>query len=303
MQNKLSVAPPKQFDFKNTIFSHGWCALVPFAVTAKPLSLHTNLRMTPDKNYSVQYQMSGNKEILILIDSEKSVSKPDKDKIISFTQQIFSFKNDLSEFYRIAKTMEKFRWVVQKKAGRMLCAPTFFEDVVKMILTTNCSWSLTTSMCKNLVKYCSDESDNNSPFPVAGQIAEKPEKFLREKVKLGYRAPFVKKFAEDVVKGKIAIEQFRISTDSTVEIYKQLRNIKGVGDYAASNLLKLLGRFDYLGLDSWCRKKFYELHANGKPVDDKKIEAHYAKYGNWKGLFLWLELTREWYYKKNPFDE
>ena len=68
-----------------------------------------------------------------------------------------------------------------------------------------------------------------------------------------------------------------------------------------TNLLKLLGRYDYLGLDSWCRAKFAELHNGGTPVPDTEIEGYYAPFEEWKGLVMWLDVTRQWYALKFPF--
>src|SRR5260370_35068872 len=38
---------------------------------------------------------------------------------------------------------------------------------------------------------------------------------------------------------------------------KVMKGVKGVGPYAAENVLKLLGRYDGLALDSWTRAKFF----------------------------------------------
>jgi hypothetical protein len=59
--------------------------------------------------------------------------------------------------------------------------------------------------------------------------------------------------------------------------------------------MRLVGRYDYLGLDSWVRSKYYELHHNGRKVKDSTIERHYVQYGKWRGLFFWLEMTRYWH--------
>jgi hypothetical protein len=78
-------------------------------------------------------------------------------------------------------------------------------------------------------------------------------------------------------------------------------SVKGIGEYAAGNIMKLLGRYDYLGLDSWVRKKFSELHRGGRKTSDTSIERHYKQFGKWKGLFFWLEMTKDWYTEKFPF--
>jgi hypothetical protein len=77
--------------------------------------------------------------------------------------------------------------------------------------------------------------------------------------------------------------------------------VKGVGPYAAGNILKLLGHYDRLGIDSWCRKQFFEIHRNGRKTTDRVIERHYQPYGKWRGLFFWLDLTKPWYDKEFPF--
>ena len=87
----------------------------------------------------------------------------------------------------------------------------------------------------------------------------------------------------------------------TEELFKQVRSVKGMGNYAAGNIMKLLGRYDYLGLDSWVRAQFYKLHKNGRRIGDKTIERHYDRFGKWRGLFFWLEMTKNWYDKKFPF--
>jgi len=74
-----------------------------------------------------------------------------------------------------------------------------------------------------------------------------------------------------------------------------MRTVKGIGPYAAGNLLKLVGRYDYLGLDSWVRSKYFELHHDGSRVKDSTIERRYERYGRWRGLFFWLEMTRYWH--------
>ncbi len=97
------------------------------------------------------------------------------------------------------------------------------------------------------------------------------------------------------------VEGWRSSTLTTDLLFEQVKTVKGMGDYAAGNILKLVGRYDYLGLDSWVRGKFYELHSRGRSVKDSTIEKHYASLGKWRGLFFWLEMTRYWYDHKFPF--
>ena len=55
------------------------------------------------------------------------------------------------------------------------------------------------------------------------------------------------------------------------DLMKEMKSVKGVGNYAAENLLKLIGRYDGLALDSWTRAQFAKAHNSGRVASDKKI--------------------------------
>lgn len=57
--------------------------------------------------------------------------------------------------------------------------------------------------------------------------------------------------------------------------------------------LKLLGRYDFLALDTWLRRQFAKIHNQGKPATDKQIEEWYATFGEWKGLVMWLDMVKD----------
>ncbi len=101
--------------------------------------------------------------------------------------------------------------------------------------------------------------------------------------------------------GELDPESWRSSALPTAELFQLIRTVKGIGPYAAGNILKLLGRYDYLGLDSWVRSRYAELRHAGRRVKDSTIERAYAGYGRWRGLFFWLEMTRNWHDDKFDF--
>ena len=65
-------------------------------------------------------------------------------------------------------------------------------------------------------------------------------------------------------------------------------------------LLRILGRHDYLAVDSWIRKKFRSLHRGPARATDGAIARRYARYGRYKGLALWLEMTGDWHEPITP---
>ena len=70
--------------------------------------------------------------------------------------------------------------------------------------------------------------------------------------------------------------------------------MKGVGPYAAENMLKLVGRYDGLALDSWVRAKFASTRNGGRKISDKRIARFYSRFGRWSGLAFWCDMTRDW---------
>ena len=67
--------------------------------------------------------------------------------------------------------------------------------------------------------------------------------FYREDIRAGYRSPYFVEFAEAVASGKLDPESWLHSDLPTAELKKEMKKVKGVGDYAAENLLKLVGRY------------------------------------------------------------
>jgi N-glycosylase/DNA lyase len=178
----------------------------------------------------------------------------------------------------------------------MLRSPGVFEDAVKMICTTNCTWGLTTLMVSNLVASAGKGAGKRGmTFPSPAAVAGLTETFLRKEIKAGYRSPYILALAERVASGKLDIESWRTSPLSTAALFDEMQTVKGIGPYAAGNLLKLAGRYDYMGLDSWVRAKYSDLRRSGRRVKDTTIEKEYEEFGEWRGLFFWLEMTRDWH--------
>ena len=88
----------------------------------------------------------------------------------------------------------------------MLRSPTVFEDLVKMICTTNCSWALTQKMVTGLVQNLGREAkDGRRTFPTPEAMALMPEKFYVNEVRAGYRAPYLKELADRVASATLNV--------------------------------------------------------------------------------------------------
>lgn len=299
---KFTLSVPPDFNLMRTVYSHGWSSLPPFSVQKDRLALRQIIRLAGGKTVSIQTTAKDNQTLVIEPLSARKLTAPERREIVAIVRSSLRLGEDISEFYTETQKHPRFRWVSKTGAGRLLRAPTVFEDVVKMICTTNCSWALTETMVRNLcAKLGTPIPDAGCSFPEPQAIADCSEKFLRKEIRAGYRSPYLLELSKRIVNKDIDIESWRHSALQTDELFEQVRSVKGVGPYAAGNILKLLGRYDYLAIDSWCRKQFFGLHKNGRTTSDKVIEKFYASFGKWRGLFFWLDVTKHWYDKQFPF--
>jgi 3-methyladenine DNA glycosylase/8-oxoguanine DNA glycosylase len=297
---RVQVATPRDFNFVRTAFSHGWYALPPFSSNTTASTLSRILRLKNGKVVACTLSAAKSR-LYIAITADRKPSQSDTKEIIDRVRTCLRLDEDFRGFHAEARKHRHYAWMANAGAGRMLRAPTVFEDVVKMMCTTNCSWALTTIMVTNIVNAFGEEMPSvGRTFPTPETMAASTERFLRKEIKAGYRSPFLLEFAGRVASGKLDPESWRSSPLSTDELFKAMLSVKGMGPYAAGNIMKLVGRYDYLGLDSWVRAKYYELHRNGRKVKDATIERHYAPYGQWRGLIFWLEMTRDWHDDKFP---
>lgn len=293
MPQVIHVATPLNFSFFHTILSHGWSDLPPFDLNENEKKLKY---VFVDGGKPITAEITGSSGGL---DVKLSLSVRNTTRIEQAVRHIFRFDDDLSGFYSMMSGHDGLRWAAEHNAGRLLRSPTVFEDLVKTLCTTNCSWSLTKKMAANLVEKLGVEGkDRRRAFPTPEALASVDVDFYRNEIRAGYRSPYFVELAEIVAAGKLDPESWLSSELPTIELKKDIKKVKGIGDYAAENLLKLLGRCDGLALDSWLRSQFYKKHNRGKVCADKKIEKHYAKFGKWKGLAIWCDMTQEWFAQK-----
>src|SRR5437762_7440625 len=120
--------------------------------------------------------------------------------------------DDLQPFYLAMSADPEFMWITSEGAGRLLRSPTVFEDLVKMICTTNCSWALTDKIVTALVnKLGRAATDGRKTFPDARAMAEKPASFFRDQIRAGYRAPYLAELAQRVASGALDVEAWLTS--------------------------------------------------------------------------------------------
>ncbi|MFN2454163.1 MAG: DNA-3-methyladenine glycosylase [Pyrinomonadaceae bacterium] len=291
---EISIPVPPDFSFKRTVLSHGWYQLLPLELDRERWQL-TCVLSPSETQPPVTAIISGANDALTVNISRGNLSKSALARITRDVRHIFRLDDNLTQFYAAMKADADFAWIAGARAGRLLRSATVYEDLIKTICTTNCSWAMTEKMVTGLVINLGREAkDKRRAFPKPEAMAAAPLEFYTNEVRAGYRASYLKELAESVATGALDVEGWLTSELSTNELKREMKRVKGVGDYAAENLLKLVGRYDVLALDSWVRATFKRTRNNNRVASDKKIACYYSRFHSWRGLALWCDITRDW---------
>jgi 3-methyladenine DNA glycosylase/8-oxoguanine DNA glycosylase len=285
MQFNLSARLP--FRFLSVAKSHGWVQLAPFVFDEETSTLSYIDRLSNGR--VLEYRISGT-EYGVSVETEE-LTTMEQAEVGAHITWMLGLDMDFSDFYAASKREPKLVQAEKLARGRVLRSPSLFEDVVKTILTTNTLWSATKRMNLNLIRQYGPSLDGQTEkraFPSPAEIAASSPEVLREAVRVGYRAPAIHELAVRVATNELDLESLKTSDLPTLELRKELLKIKGVGPYAAANLLLILGRGDSIPVDSWAIKLVSHEWYDGQPVTPKQVEEAFEGWGEFKGLAFWF---------------
>jgi 3-methyladenine DNA glycosylase/8-oxoguanine DNA glycosylase len=279
-------------DFARTIVSHGVAELPPNRLDFEARALESTVAVLGGARTVRVTEDSGRLRVQIVAGS---ASERVRDSLTKTISRMFRLDEDLSSFYELVREDSELSWCATG-AGRMLRAPTVFEDVVKTICTTNTAWSGTRKMTAALVGNLGSEAPGGRrTFPTPAAMAAADEQFYKDVIRAGYRSPYLKELATDVAEGTLDLEELNDPDLPDDEVAARLLELPGVGPYAAAHvMLTSLGRYSPLVLDSWTRPTYGKLSGARGALKDATIERRFKRYGEWAGLAFWLYLTRSW---------
>jgi len=292
---KLNLPARKPFNFTSVINSHGWRQLAPFFYDETTNTLGYTLRLA--NAHVIELKLRDGQDG-VQIETDK-LNKSEQNEVTDKVNWMFGLDMHFADFYAASRLEPKLARAKKQALGRVLRSPTLFEDVIKTIFTTNILWAATRNMTRKLVdefgastssgkSIHSPLSANNKSFPTPDAIAASNPDFIKEKIRVGYRAPAIHDLALRVASGKYDLESLKTSSLPTLELRKELMTIKGIGSYAAANLLMILGRHDFIPIDSYALKMVSHEWYKGNPITAKEVEKRFEKWGEYKGLAFWF---------------
>jgi 3-methyladenine DNA glycosylase/8-oxoguanine DNA glycosylase len=277
-----SIQTPPHFHFASTVVSHGWYLLAPFRWEREEQTLH-------------RPQLLGGKVIDLGISFDgaflRVVGAEESEELRRKLGRMFQLDVNIDEFVELSIDSPTHAWVEESGFGRLLCGATLFEDVVKIITTTNTMWRQTVRMTELLVAKCGRRTKSGRrAFPEPGDIARFSADELQEDCRLGYRAKSIHSLASGIVSGAIDLDALSDPSQSTEELFRSYRELPGIGPYGAAHLLAMDGRHDFIAVDTEFRRFVRERYHGGRAVSDRTMLRRYTKWGRWKYLAYWSEL-------------
>ncbi|HVT45834.1 MAG TPA: endonuclease III domain-containing protein [Thermoanaerobaculia bacterium] len=278
---RMRFAVPDGFAFGATVESHGWYLLAPFRWDRSARTLHRPESFAGARPVDLSIRCSDALEVSI------DGGAPDRALLEPRLRRMFQLDLDLAEFHRLCAESTSHGKVAGERFGRLLCGSTFFEDVVKIIATTNTTWRQTCRMVKLLVERCGVPAPSGQKtFPAPAEILAVSPEALQRDCRLGYRARYVHAAAA-MLQGIVGQET--AAADGPA-LHKRFLQIPGIGPYGAAHLLAMEGRHDHIAVDTEFRRFVRERYHGGRAVRDATLLRRYARWGRWKYLAYWSEV-------------
>lgn len=170
--------------------------------------------------------------------------------------------------------------LIRRGGGRFLRSSTFYEDFIKTVCTINTNWGSTIRMVSRIVDHI-----GGGFFPTPKQIIASGELFLRQKLRLGFRAKVLMETSCQLLDQGL-IDHLGNEGEKPIT-FESLIGLRGIGQYSANHLLVLSHDFSRVPVDSevsrYCRER-YRLMPD-------EIEEFFDPWGDYKFLGYKLQRT------------
>jgi 3-methyladenine DNA glycosylase/8-oxoguanine DNA glycosylase len=293
---------PTPFSLKATVLSHGWheCAPMSWSEGGRCFQVierrqHQAYRVSVTEATRRKHHVT----LRVTIDGRTM-----SDDVVAQTRRnvtsVLGLDRDLTEFYNLCRNHPILHIIPQIGAGRGLRSVSMTENIIKVLCSTNVTWSQAVKMINRLAQLgpALPHFANLNAWPTPRDILRAGGRYLLEVCRVGYRADSILTFCGDVCDGRIDPDQLPalalsdgVSTD---DLLARLRSIRGIGPASAHYLLSFLGRYDRLAIDSSTVAHVARTHTNGRKPTHRQIEAVYEPYGRWKNLVWWCEHWLTW---------
>ena len=253
--------------------SHGWRTLAPFNWNRDSLRLET-AAVVSGRAVAIDLSQSGSG---VMAEAWGDVGRSELEAVV---RRMLWTDLDLAEFHARCRREKRYRAVAETGDGRLLRSPTLWEDLVKVLATTNISWSGTRAMTDRLVDALGEPAPlGRTAFPEPQAVIGVSPDELAASSGFGYRTGSLRRIAQLVVDGRLDPDTWEHPDRSDRAVAREILGLPGVGPYAQACIMALCGRFGYLPIDSVFRARHPDAEAALR---------HYRSWGRWKYLAYWF---------------
>lgn len=282
----LAIDVPENFSFESTVLSHGWVVLAPFRWDPRRQVLSRTEHFEGLGTFDVDIRFDGR----LILESDAGL-RPVAAELRQRISRMFQLDVDTSEFLELCAESDAHREAAERRFGRLLCGSTPFEDIIKIIATTNTRWLQTRRMIERLVERFGEVAPSgHRAFPTAARLARASEDELRQ-TSLGYRSRSIHQLSRAVVEETLPLRPpFPVSECDPSDLAAFYRRLPGIGPYGAAHLMAMDGRYDQIAVDTEFRRFVSERYHAGRMVKDRTMLRRYDPWGRWRYLAYWSEL-------------
>ena len=260
---EILLALPLPIDLALTVASHGWAYLAPWIWDPENGVLARRERIDGDIGEVAVEQ----RDPTTIVIRYRGFPASAESEITSRVRRWLSADWDPAEAIAV---LGEDGALIRRGGGRILRCSSFYEDFIKTVLTINTAWSSTCRMAAALVA-----EPGGGAFPLPDAILEYDEALLRERAKLGFRAPTVVSATRRMLQDGV-IDR---NGDGRPE-YDYLISLKGIGPYAAAHCRLLLHDFSRIPVDTVVMAYLRDRHAS----DPETFTVNRAAWGNYLAL-------------------
>ena len=273
------LALPWPIDLGLTVASHGWVHLEPWRWASATGRL-SHAERIGDRLGTIAVQQRDPRTLTVEWDGLPDNSAPE---ILRRVERWLSAEWDPAPaILALGPGFAEEAALIAAGGGRLLRGSTFYEDFVKTVLTVNTSWSGTCRMSAAMVA-----EPGGGAFPTPDMVLDYGESRLRERAKLGFRAPTVIAATRGMLDDGV-IDRDGHGTPGRLD-HDYLVGFKGIGPYAAAHCRMLLHDFSRIPIDSVVVAHLRERH----DTTPAEFIAARAECGEYLGLGYRLLRLRE----------
>ena len=263
----------------HTVTSHGWVKLAPWNWDTANNELSRPERLVTGKIVLIKVSQSNVRGLNIRIDAEQ-LSQMELENIESIVKYWLSIDWDPEPVILATTTLDPhIALFIKNGGGRFLRSSTFYEDFLKTICTINTNWASTKRMVSSLVNQL-----GGGAFPTPLKVIRYGETYLRQELRLGFRARVISELSHVLLNQGIVDDQGKLIETNLK--FEDLIRLRGIGKYSAAHLKVLCHDFSRVPVDSEVAKYLKDHY----DIEPEEIQQFFAAWGLYK--FLGYKLTR-----------